>query len=140
MNYCFHPKTEKTELDDIFPISLSWFSERVGAFDNDSEFKQLEKILDIDLKIINHMEYDWDDDFCSIKTSVTELEEVVKHLKKAIDLNPVYFESINYQDHRPEDCKSYFSSGEFEKDIDELQRIVELYKSKDIQELEISYM
>ncbi|MBL4706258.1 MAG: hypothetical protein JKY54_17150, partial [Flavobacteriales bacterium] len=97
MSYCFHPKTEKVDLDDFFPSSLGWFSERVGAYNEDSEFKQLEKIFGIDMKILNHMEYEWDEVHCSIKTDVQQIEELAFQLKKAIVRIPDFYQQITYQ-------------------------------------------
>ena len=139
MNYSFFNEIENHELEDMFPDGLGWFSERVGASGDDSELKQLEKLLDVDLKLINHMEFDFEDDLCEIKTNVTEFELMVKELMNKIELHPDFHSKIHYQEQRPELCKQYLESGEIKQDLKDLLRIMNLYKSEGIVNFTISY-
>jgi hypothetical protein len=140
MNYNFYPPPSKDNTKDIFPSNFGWFSERVGAFDEYSEFKQLEKILNIDLTLLNSCEYD-SDDFCStITTTVKNFENLIKEFISRVNENPNFHASIDYQDNRAELCRQYLESGELIKDLSEFLRIMELYKKNNIKEFQINYI
>jgi len=144
MYYGFNVESDKVDLDDQFPENLGWFSERVGASGENSEFKQLEKILTIDLKLIDHTQYEWDDDDedCSpglMNTTVKEFSTVIHELKHKITETPDFHQTIIYQENDPELCRQYLSSNEFMDDLNFLIKLMDTYRDNKIEHFEIYY-
>lgn len=146
MYYGFYVESDKSDLDDQFPENLGWFSERAGASGENSEFKQLEKILTIDLKLIDHTRYEWDDDEDdedyspgSIKTTVKEFSTVIQELKLKITEAPDFHQTIIYQEYNSELCQQYLSSNEFTDDLNFLLKIMDTYRDNKIEHFEIYY-
>lgn len=141
MYYMFMNDSDDYDLEDDFPDGLGWFCERVGAWGEDSEFIQMERILDIDLSLLDHNRYSWDDEDIPgmVKTNTRDFRKFVESVKDKISTQPNYHEGIIYRDHGADLCKEYLSSREILSDLDALLRIMDAYEDKGIREFELSY-
>lgn len=83
----------------LFPSGLNWLFGRVREFGENSEYKQLEKLFEIDLEMFNHTNFAYDeeegfplDNWIIIDSMVSEL----KKLKTSIEDQPLFYQEIKY--------------------------------------------
>ncbi len=141
MSYWFSNDSDNYALEDNFPDDLGWFCERVGAWSDESEFKQLEKKLEIDLKLLDHTQYNWEDEDApgSIKTNVSEFKELIENFVQKINASPTFHNSITYRENNADLCKQYLESTELRDDLSTLSEVMNLYEVNKIEEFEICY-
>lgn len=141
MYYVFNNHSDNYSLDDNFPDGLGWFSERVGTWGEESEFCQLERILDIDLKLLDHTRYNWEDEDCpgNIETTTPALRNLIQLLKQKINSKPDFYKQITFRENHAEECRKYLATDEFMNDLDALLAVMKVYDDNRIVEFEISY-
>ncbi len=96
MNYIIEPDIETT-CHERFPSGLSHFFEQVGAYDDQSEVRQVEKILDIDLSAFQ--QYDYIDDNGVLThhwKGIKKLDRLLSGLLLKIQANPNYYQQVKY--------------------------------------------
>lgn len=147
MDYFFSHENHDLYIKDGFPSDLGFFSERTGKYDDNAELRQIEKILNIDLSIFDHMKYDVDHDFEGyvLKISVSNLEEKVSKILQKTQSNPNYHKKIIYQkdssnDHRAKIVQDYIEKGYFRNDLIKIQNTLDIFSKNGIEKVEIRYM
>ena len=154
---------EKIKNLPYFPNGLSYFFEQIGGYGEESMVSQVEKILNIDLS--NFQNYDFDDndsdDDCWQK--IEEVEGIIEELLLKIKAKPNYFNEVkfyagdysqffsmsstewknsinrevNYGYPKIED-KSYLENG-FIPDLNELKKILDIYKKHGADRIKLFY-
>lgn len=141
MYYVFINNSEKYDLEDYFPDDLGWFCERAGAWGEDSELHQMEKILELNLTLLDHTRYSWEyeDSPGTIKSNTSEFRELIELIKTKIVSFPNYHQHITYQNHRSDICKDYLTSNDIINDLNSLLEVMDIYDQNGIKDFELSY-
>jgi hypothetical protein len=83
----------KEACEGYFPSSLSYFVERVGKYDEKSEFSQIEKMLDIELDLFNHLKQEhYENNWLTIEFMLHKINLWIQK----IDRHPNFFQQIIY--------------------------------------------